>query len=321
MVDINLLGDEDSSQNISKGDFDASEDFEESRVKNDAENSQESSWEDTEEIADEYDEDSYESSKSRAPWIVLLVLIVIAVVVAVYVWRPYLRKSDVGESPAISEAETDDAAVVDQGQEDSPAIEPAVISSEEAAGQDNSLRRIEYITSAVSLSGTMRSFSYSTGKFYLEIDSPQKDNLQDFHSEVQRLLPGSKVGIRIRSSDVDGGMHRALVSGEMDKEGDASFLGRTVSANDFKRTVNALCEANGLSLIRIGSNAQVRDGATIRTPVRVVVRGDQLFLVRFLQNLANEAIAMQFTRILMVPSRGGSRQKDVLELTAHIDLL
>jgi len=316
MVDINLLDDEDSPRNRpSDSEFQEPYDFEEPSEENE-EISEDETWDGSDEDDSSYG--GYESPRSKTLLYVVIPLVIIAVFAAIYIWQPFFKKESGPDSTEMTEIGSSEGDVAETGEEDLTATPPVT-----AQAQPTSLAQsVETLIASIPSGERLSSFSYSSGKFYLQLDVTLENTLQEFYQELKGIFPDADVTLRTRRPSSSGNLFRGLYTGSFEKQAASTqtYGLRAIDAAEFTSTVNTFGQTAGLMSIQVTSSPQTRETDVIRIPTRVVAQGRITGVNSFLRKLFSEGISIYLSRIIITPSRGGP-ESDEFIITANIDLL
>ncbi|MDZ7337561.1 MAG: hypothetical protein ONB30_03390 [candidate division KSB1 bacterium] len=290
MVDINLLGEEEAPESGRSGG-----DYEPYRFEEPGGDTAGSSpqWTETSEGQHEFEE--IEKRRPRAPWVLLFLIVAVTAAVIFLVWRPFGRRP----APVPPPAEVPDTTLA------RPSSELAAVTLPQ---------RIENLLTSLPQEATFRSFSYTSGMFYLELEGGAP-------AEVQGFADGLKGTVAERTTVRQRGA-RALVVGSIEApEGSGQLFGlKPLSSEALGQLVRATADSVGLRLIRLAQEQRTKLDETYHTPFQLMLEGPLAAAQEFLHQLNDAGVALQVTKLVITPLAPGQKEKAV-RMVVHFDLL
>jgi len=290
MVDINLLGEEEPQEPGSSG-----RDFEPYRFEEPSAASEPSSsaaW--TPGAPEGGFEEDLHKRRSWAPWLIFFLFAAITLVVVFLVWKPFRHRPVPVPVPATE-------AVVDTTT--TRAAEPVVA---------NTLaQRIDDLLTGLPTGSTLRSLSYTTGKFYLELDGGGEADVQAYADRLKGMLAEGNVGVRRRGG-------RVLLVGSLETpESSAQLVGlRPTTSDSLQGLLRQSAQSAGLKVVRLSSVRGTKLEDTLHTPFQLIMEGKLSGAQEFLHQLEDSGAAVQLTKLVITPLGGSA-----VRVVVHLDLL
>ncbi len=287
MVDINLLGEDESQESGSTGG-----EFEPYRFEEPSSGGQQASppaWGES-----GYEEEEPRKRRAWVAWLVFLIFAGITLAVVFLVWKPFVHRPAPSTEPSMEQLV------------DTTATPPA-----EATVRSTLAERIEDLLAALPASASLRSLSYTTGRFYLELDGGGQADIQAYADGLKGMLAEGTVSVRHRGQ-------RALLVGSLEStESAAQLLGLRPSSPDSLQTLlNRIAQAAGLRVVKLSSVRRTKVEDTYHTPFQLIMEGKLPAVHEYLRQLDDAGAAVQLTKLVVAPLAGGT-----VRVVLHLDLL
>ena len=317
MVDINLLDDEDTPRNRPfKSEFNEPYDFEEPSEETE-DVSDDEAWDGSSEDDPAYG--GYDSPRSKNIWYIVIPFIVIAIIAVIFIWQPlFKRGTDTGKQQ-ISVVDSSQGLDDEVPDETTSAFTP----ESERTPITELAQKIDILITSIPDNENLIQFSYSSGKFFVDVEVARENNLQEYLSEIQMTFPESGVTMHPRSTSSPGNTYRGLFVGNFSIPDVASQLYsyKTIDVETFRSEIRSVCETVGLTFGQISSSPLVKQADESHIPTRISAKGDKTSVLRFLQILSGENFALQYTKIIFVPSRERTTIPGLFDFVLFADLL
>lgn len=291
MVDINLLGEEEPQESrSSEGEFEPYR-FEEQNLA--GQQATPPAW--GEGVPEGgYDEEAPRRRRGWAAWLVFLLFAGITLAVVFLVWKPFAHRITPLTVPSAEELA------------DTTAIPPA-----EAPAGGTLAERIESLLAGLPGGTTLRSLSYTSGRFYLELEGGAQADVQAYADGLKGMLAEGNVSVRRRGE-------RALLVGSLESpESSAHLLGlRPSSPDNLRRLLNTTAQAAGLRVVKLSSVRRTKVEGTYHTPFQLIMEGKLSAVHEYLRQLDDAGAAAQLTKLVVAAVGGGT-----VRVVLHLDLL
>lgn len=176
----------------------------------------------------------------------------------------------------------------------------------------NTQRGINTITQIVnSIPGNVNCtmVSYSDGAFLLEVLATGDPDINSLNSQLQRALAPAEV--RLLSKDVRTvqrkQLRQALMSGDVKLAQDASSMNITqpptyLSAADLQARLSQICQQAGLTVKQYSAGMEKTEGQFMISPIQFRAQGTKSSILAFFQQVLNQNLNVTFSKIVLVGS-------------------
>ncbi|MBC7185823.1 MAG: hypothetical protein H5U38_02195 [Calditrichaeota bacterium] len=296
MVDFNLLGEEEPQEpRRSEGEYESYR-FEEASPGGEGRSAHD--WGEASSVP-EFEEEEPRKRRAWAPWLVFFLFAAVTLAVVFLVWRPF------GHRPApVTVAPTQ------------PAADTTETTAAELLSASTLPQRIENLLAGLPSGAALRGLSYTSGRFYLEVEGGGQGDVQAYADGLKGMLAEGNVAVRQRGE-------RALLVGTLESpESSGQPLGlKSVAPDTLQSMLRRAAQSLDLRVLRLSSARRTKLADTYHTPIQLMMEGKLTAAQEFLHQLEDSGVAVQLTKLVITPVSMTSKQPGLVRIVLHLDLL
>ena len=308
MVDINLIGDDQTQDEGEKGKQDFQNTFE-----SDVNEPTPSSYMGRGSIDDsEFPGMTPRGGSKKTVYLLVFSIAALLLVVAYFIFQPGKNnKSTRQATPSLTENRTnmDSSGAYISGSESSltPTATLSPVIRERVAKTQRGLNTVTEIMNTVPSNVNFTMISYSDGKFLLEFLASGDPDINNLNSQLQRNL--SPAEVKLLSKDIRTIQKRqfrqALVNGDINVNQSASDVNITqapsyLTSNELQAQLSNICQQAGLVIKQYNSGVEKSDGQLMLLPVQFRAIGQKSNILSFFQQLLSQNINISFAKITLI---------------------
>ncbi|MDZ7264710.1 MAG: hypothetical protein ONB16_09010 [candidate division KSB1 bacterium] len=151
--------------------------------------------------------------------------------------------------------------------------------------------------------------SYSDGAFLLEVLATGDPDITSLNSQLQRALAPAEV--RLLSKDVRTvqrkQLRQALMSGDVKLAQDAGSMSISqppayLSSTELQTRLSQICQQAGLAVKQYTAGVEKTDGQFLISPIQFRAQGNKNSVLAFFQQVLNQNLNVTFSKIVLVGS-------------------
>jgi hypothetical protein len=311
MVDINLIGDDQSQFEGEENEKEFQESYE-----SDLNEPAPSSYVGSGHIDDsDYSRVLSRGGSKKIVYILAACSIILLAVVAWFIFQPGKGKKTTYEPPVttFSEPETttyeDTSGALNFETEAnviptsplSPALRERIVKSYRG------INTVSNILNAIPSNINFTMISYSDGKFLLEFLSAGDADINHVNSQLQQTLYSANVNLLSKDNrNIQSRQFRqALVNGNVDINQSPGELNNPqepiyLSSADLQNQLASICQQAGLTIKQFDAGLEKADGQFMILPIKFKATGQKSHISAFLQQLINANINISFSKISLI---------------------
>ncbi|MGQ9854832.1 MAG: hypothetical protein ACUVTG_15705, partial [Candidatus Oleimicrobiaceae bacterium] len=240
------------------------------------------------------DEEAPGRRRGWAAWLVFFLFAGITLAVIFLVWKPFAHRTT-----PLTVRSAEELA------------DTTATPSTEAPAGGTLAERIEGLLAGLPVSTTFRSLSYTSGRFYLELEGGTQADVQAYADGLKGMLAEGSVSVRRRGE-------RALLVGSLESPASSAHLFglRPSSPDSLRRLFNRTAQAAGLRVVKLSSVRRTKVEETYRTPFQLILEGKLPAVHEYLRQLDDAGAAAELTKLVVAAVGGGT-----VRVVLHLDLL